>query len=231
MKAQGIETSITRQAADPAAFFRAKKITVSKRATDPKPPGLKLPRTQEHSTAVRIQALALAESNISAERIHEITGIEPKALAGMRRLARDRGYDPLVSMRMKEEYVVDPPGINRQRGRPNKRKMDYYIDPAVLRTPATNRAPPGYIRANGLPPGNWNFVVAPIGQSSNQHRDRSSTPIDPSISHSSNEHANQSLTPIDPSISQSSNHHPKQSATPTDPSIALPFTPINQSIA
>lgn len=179
MKEQGMETSITRQAADPAAFFRAKQLSIAAGAADTKAP--KVLKIQEDSLAVRIQALALAEASISSERIHEITGIEPKVLAGMRKLARERGYDPNVSMRMKEEYVVDPPNISRPRGRPKKRKLDDDIDPAMTQTPTPNRAPPGYIQADSLPPGNWNFMAAPIGQPLNQHSDQMSTPGGQSI--------------------------------------------------
>ena len=179
MREQGIETSITRQAADPAAFFRAKQVSIAAGSSDSKPP--KVLKIQEHSMAVRIQALALAEASISSERIHEVTGIEPKVLAGMRKLARERGYDPNVSMRMKEEYVLDPPNTNRPRGRPKKRKLEDDIDPAMTQTPTNSRAPPGYIQAESLPPGNWNFMAAPIGQSISQHSDHLSTPIGQSI--------------------------------------------------
>ena len=180
MKEQGIETSITRQAADPAAFFREKQLSIAAASSEAKPP--KVLKIQEHSMAVRIQALALAEASISAEKIHEITGIEPKVLAGMRKLARERGYDPNVSMRMKEEYVIDPPNTNRPRGRPKKRKLEDDIDPAMVQTPPTSRAPPGYIQAGSLPPGDWNFMAAPIGQNINQHSNPISTPIGQSIS-------------------------------------------------
>lgn len=161
MKEQGIETTITRQAADPAAFFRAKQLSIVG-AADAKAP--KLLKIQEHSMAVRIQALALAEASISSEKIQEITGIEPKVLAGMRKLARERGFDPNVSMRMKEEYVLDPPNTTRPRGRPKKRRLEDDIDPAMIQTPPPNGAPPGYIQAGSLPPGNWNFMTTPIGQ-------------------------------------------------------------------
>lgn len=179
MTERGIETSITKQAADPAAFFRAKQLSIASGAAEAKPP--KVLKIQEHSMAVRIQALALAEASISSERIHEITGIEPKVLAGMRKLARERGYDPHVSMRMKEEYVVDPPNANRPRGRPRKRKLEDDIDPTMMQTPTTSRAPPGYVQADSLPPGNWNFMAAPIGQSLNQNSDQLSTPVGQSV--------------------------------------------------
>lgn len=179
MKEQGIETSITRQAADPAAFFRAKQLSIAAGSPDAKPP--KVLKIQEHSMAVRIQALALAEASISSEKIHEITGIEPKVLAGMRKLARERGYDPNVSMRMKEEYVLDPPNSNRPRGRPKKRRLEDDVDPAMMQTPPPTRAPPSYMQADSLPPGNWNFMAAPIGQTMNQHPDPMSTPIGQSL--------------------------------------------------
>ena len=154
MKERGIETSITKQAEDPATFFRESRGALAS-GRDPKPP--KHLKMQEHSTAVRIQALALAEAYISSEKIQEITGIEPKVLAGLRKLARDRGYDPNISMQLKEEYVLDPPSAMKSRGRPKKRKEDDDIDPSISQMQDPSRAPPGYVQAEGLPPGNWNF--------------------------------------------------------------------------
>jgi hypothetical protein len=162
MKEQGQENSITRQAADPHGFFKSSRSFQTN--DSPKPP--KVLKMAEHSTAVRIQALALAEASISSERIQEITGIEPKVLAGLRRLARDRGYDPSISMQLKEEYVLDPPNTNRPRGRPKKRKpeddADGDVDPQ-LQTENHQRAPPGYVSAESLPPGNWNFMTPTPG--------------------------------------------------------------------
>jgi hypothetical protein len=165
MKDQGVENTITRQAADPAGFFKSSKSF----QIDAEPKAPKVLKMAEHSIAVRIQALALAEASISSERIFEITGIEPKVLAGLRKLARDRGYDPNVSMQLREGYVVDPPNANRPRGRPRKRKPEDDLDPA-LSTPqqpnSTPRAPPGYVSAESLPPGNWNFMTpGPAGYS------------------------------------------------------------------
>ena len=161
MKEQGTETSITRQAADPAAFFRAKQLSIVGAAEAKAPKTLKI---QEHSMAVRIQALALAEASISSERIQEVTGIDPKTLAGMRKLARERGFDPNVSMRMKEEYVLDPPNTAKARGRPKKRRAEDDIDPSLTQTPSPTTSLPGYVPAGSLPPGNWNFMATPVGQ-------------------------------------------------------------------
>ena len=139
MKEQGIENSITRQAADPAGFFRNSKTLQA--FGEPKAP--KILKMHDHTTAVRIQALALAEASISSERIHEITGIDPKTLAGLRKIARERGYDPNISMQMKDEYVLDPPNSARPRGRPKKRKPEDDLDPALSQaSPSpTHRAP------------------------------------------------------------------------------------------
>ena len=156
MRDQSIENSITRQAADPAGYFKSSRAYQT--TTDsPKPP--KVLKMAEHSTAVRIQALALAEANISSERIFEITGIDPRILAGLRKLARDRGYDPNISMQLKEEYVLDPPNANRPRGRPKKRKPEDDVDPALQGMDTNARGPPGYVAADSLPPGNWNFMT------------------------------------------------------------------------
>lgn len=157
MKEQGLETSITRQAADPAAFFRSSEL-FNKSAEAKAPKVLKM---GDHSTAVRVQALALAEASISSERIQEITGMDPKVLAGLRRLARERGYDPSVSMILKEEYVLDPPNTSRPRGRPKKRKPEDEVDPALTLPP--NTAPTGTEftpRRDNLPPGQWDFMAS-----------------------------------------------------------------------
>jgi hypothetical protein len=160
MKEQGIETSITRQAADPAAFFRSGDW--NRKVGEAKAP--KVLKMQEHSTAIRIQALALAEASISSERIQEITGMDPKVLAGLRRLARERGYDPSVSMQLKEEYVLDPPNTNRPRGRPKKRKPEDEVDPALTQLEeAAAQDTPTFTptrRQDNLPPGQWDFMAA-----------------------------------------------------------------------
>lgn len=158
MKETGIENSITRQAADPAGFFKNSKVLQA--FGEPKPP--KVLKMAEHSTAARIQALALAEAHISVERIHEVTGIDPKIVAGLRKLARDRGYDPNVSMVLKEEYVWDPPNSNKPRGRPKKRRAEDDLDPELTST--SPRAPPAFGDGDtSLPPGDWNFIIPVTG--------------------------------------------------------------------
>ena len=159
MKEQGVETSITRQAANPQAFFKGADWQA--KPADPKVP--KVHKMQEHTTAVRVQALALAEVSISYERIQEITGMEPRVLAGLRRLARERGYDPAISMQIKEEYVLDPPSNGRPRGRPKKRKPDDDVDPALtgLQEPAQSSPNFNAPRNDNLPPGQWNFMTPP----------------------------------------------------------------------
>ena len=159
MKEQGVDNSITRQAADPQAFFRTSQDW-NKSAEAKAPKVLKM---QEHSTAVRIQALALAEANISSERIQEVTGMDAKVLAGLRRLARERGYDPSVSMQLKEEYVLDPPNTSRPRGRPKKRKPeDEEVDPALTGLEDAARTAPDFTprRNDNLPPGQWDFMAS-----------------------------------------------------------------------
>ena len=159
MKANGIDNSITRQAADPAGFFKNSKVLQA--FGEPKPP--KVLKMAEHSTAARIQALALAEAHFSLERIHDVTGIDPKVVAGLRKLARDRGYDPNVSMVLKEEYVWDPPNSNKPKGRPpKKRRAEDDLDPDL--TSASPRGPPSFGDADAtLPPGDWNFIIPVTG--------------------------------------------------------------------
>lgn len=157
MKETGHENSITRQAADPAGFFKNSKVLQA--FGEPKPP--KVLKMGEHSTAVRIQALALAEAHISVERIQEVTGMDAKVIVGLRKLARERGYDPNVSMVLKEEYVYDPPNSNKPRGRPKKRRAEDDLDPELSQSPRP--APPYGESADNLPPGNWNFMTPVTG--------------------------------------------------------------------
>jgi hypothetical protein len=157
MKEQGIETSITRQAADPQAFFRG--TDWQQKTAEAKAP--KVLKMGDHTTAVRIQALALAEASISFERIQEITGMDPKVMAGLRRLARERGFDPNVSMQLKEEYVLDPPNTNRPRGRPKKRKPEDEVDPALTSMDESTQNASAFNTPNraNLPPGQWDFMA------------------------------------------------------------------------
>ena len=159
MKEQGLESSITRQAADPQAFFRS--TDWAQKSAEAKAP--KVLKMGDHTTAVRIQALALAEASISYERIQEITGMDPKVMAGLRRLARERGYDPNVSMQLKEEYVLDPPNTARPRGRPKKRKPeDEEVDPALTNmSDGVQNATDTFSTPNrtSLPPGQWDFLA------------------------------------------------------------------------
>lgn len=157
MKEIGQENSITQQAADPAGFFKNSKVLQA--FGEPKPP--KVLRMGEHSTAVRIQALALAEAHISVERISEVTGMDAKVIVGLRKLARERGYDPNVSMVLKEDYVWDPPNSNKPRGRPRKRRAEDDLDPELSQSPRP--APSFSDTTDNLPPGNWNFMTPVTG--------------------------------------------------------------------
>jgi hypothetical protein len=159
MKSQGVENSITRQAADPASFVKSRKPdqtdgTEKRKATQ---------RLTDFTVAIRIQALALAEASISYDRIREITGIETKLLDKIRRTAKERGYDPATSMQMKEEYVADP--AKQGQVRPKKPRVDGVIENEAGQPP--NRQISGYIRPDtgSLPPGNWNFMSGPQAHS------------------------------------------------------------------
>lgn len=154
MRSQGIENSITRRAADPSTFAKPPRID--------QPDGAKkrkaVQKIMDFPAAIRIQALALAEASISYDRIREITGIEPKLVDKLRKIARDRGYDPTTSMQIKEEYVVGP--VNKAQDRPKKQR--YYASLQNAGGCPADGAILGYIRADSatLPPGNWNIMAA-----------------------------------------------------------------------
>jgi hypothetical protein len=155
MKSQGVENSITRQAADPAAAAKPRKAEQTDSAEKRKV----TQKLVDFPMALRIQALALAEASISHDRIHEITGIETKLVNKMRKIARERGYDPTTSMQMKDEYVADP--ANKGSSRPKKQGPDGVVQNGVGQ-PAPGRTIPDYVEADAsnLPPGNWNFMAA-----------------------------------------------------------------------
>jgi hypothetical protein len=157
MKAQGIENSITKQADDPSSFIKSVRPNVGDGSVEKKKASQRL---MDFPTALRIQALALAEASISYDRIREITGMEAKLLEKMRKTARERGYDPTTSMHMKEEYVADP--VNKLQGRPKKRRVDGELGNGPEQS-ASNPSVPGYAQADtrNLPPGTWNFMAAP----------------------------------------------------------------------
>ena len=161
MRSQGIENSITRHAVDPTA-------------SSARPPNTDLPNGSEKRkaiqkiadfpTAIRIQALALAEVSISYDRIREITGMGAKLLDKLRKIARDRGYDPTTSMQIKEEYVVEP--VDKVQGKHRKQRDEVNLQRAGGQVPATG-AIPGYGPADmvSLPPGDWNLMAGTPMQS------------------------------------------------------------------
>ena len=67
------------------------------------PPGLK------NSIALRVQALALQEGGISVTRVKEITGLSIATIYRIKKIAFERGYDPKVSRKFKDEYFTDAP--------------------------------------------------------------------------------------------------------------------------
>lgn len=155
MKSRGIENTITQRAADPATF--------TKRPGPIQADGAEKRRLNhkigDFPIALRIQALALAEASISYDRIGEITGIEAKLVDKLRKMARERGYDPTESMHLREDYVVDP--VKPALGRHKKQKTDEIVPNGVRQAPADTATIPGYVQADtsNLPPGNWNFMA------------------------------------------------------------------------
>ena len=155
MKSQGIENTITRRAADPAAFTKPPKA--DQMDAPEKRKGVQ--KIVDFPMAVRIQALALAEASISYDRIRGITGVETKLLDKLRKIARDQGYDPTTSMLIKEDYVADP--VNKCQGRPKKQRLDGILHNGGGKPPADRVVPDfGHGNTSVLPPGNWGFMAA-----------------------------------------------------------------------
>lgn len=71
---------------------------------------------QKHTTAERIQALALIEEGVPVDRVTTVSGMSKASIYRLQKTARARGYDPTVSRKLKDEYVQDAP----RSGRPKK---------------------------------------------------------------------------------------------------------------
>ncbi|KAL9116214.1 MAG: hypothetical protein Q9227_000585 [Pyrenula ochraceoflavens] len=118
-------------------------------------------RFGEYPLATKIQALALAEANLSDQYIYESSGVDPRTLGMLRKVARDRGYDPAKSRALKEEYVTSLPstGTFMEVGKKRPRDSDGGDTNGAGGSGSDSmRAPPGYMNADSLPPGNWNFT-------------------------------------------------------------------------
>jgi hypothetical protein len=55
----------------------------------------------------RLQALSLAEHGIAAKIVQTITEVSVRSISDLKKKARQRGYDSLISRVLKTEYVVD----------------------------------------------------------------------------------------------------------------------------
>ncbi|KAI9785876.1 MAG: hypothetical protein M1816_008203 [Peltula sp. TS41687] len=107
-------------------------------------------KAQNHSVALRIQALALFEEGVPVERVKEITGMSRSAVFRLRQTAKNRGYDPNVSRELKEEYVQDAPRSGRPRKDAEKKQGD-----VPETTDPTASAPAAVLGVPGVP-------VAPV---------------------------------------------------------------------
>lgn len=156
MKSQGIENKITQRAVDPTASAVPRKPDLADGSTEKR---RAIHKIADFPTAVRIQALALAEASISYDRIREITGMGAKLLDRLRKMARDQGYDPTTSMQIKEEYVIEP--AEKVPGKSRKQRDGGPLQKARGGVPATGVIP-GYGPSDvvSLPPGDWNLMAA-----------------------------------------------------------------------
>jgi hypothetical protein len=55
----------------------------------------------------RLQALALAEHGIAAKIVQTVTEVSIRSISDLKKKARQRDYDPLVSRVLKTEFVVN----------------------------------------------------------------------------------------------------------------------------
>ena len=65
------------------------------------------------SVALRAQAFAILEENISVSHITEVTELSKATIYHIKRITYKRGYDPAVSRVFKDEYFIDAPRSGR----------------------------------------------------------------------------------------------------------------------
>src|SRR5690625_1241668 len=75
-----------------------------------------MPVNGYHPIALRVQALALLTEGISQARVAEITQIPKSTLKSIKRRARERGFNPAVDPRIKDDFVKDA----QRSGRPKE---------------------------------------------------------------------------------------------------------------
>ncbi len=68
-----------------------------------------------YDPGTRLQALALAEAGIPLPIIQAVTKLSRQSIYRLKRQARERGFDPAVSLQLKLEYVADRPRSGRPR--------------------------------------------------------------------------------------------------------------------
>jgi hypothetical protein len=177
MRLSGTENSITRQASDPAAFAKPRKVEKAQENLEKRKATQKV---GDFSLALRLQALVLAEASLSYDQIREITGIDTKLLDKIRKVARDRGYDPTVSLQMKEEYVANLVDTARPAGRPAKHRPETEAgtlqhSPDHRRMPAAAAMPSPFISVlpiPQLPPTSpWNLLTTSHNPHHTLHQD------------------------------------------------------------
>ena len=68
---------------------------------------------KKHLVGERIQALVLTEYGVPIPEITEPTTVSRRTIFDLKKKARERGYNPVISTVIKEEYVQDAPRSGR----------------------------------------------------------------------------------------------------------------------
>jgi transposase len=77
------------------------------------PPSTGQARGVNYTVAQRIQALALVEYGVAVKIAATAAGVEPRCVYRLMKKARQRGFDPAISIILKEVYVEDAPRSGR----------------------------------------------------------------------------------------------------------------------
>ena len=88
-----------------------------------------------HCLAEKVQALTLLEWGMPPRRVAEVTNFSARQLYRLQEMARKRGYDPSVSLVIKDEYLAVAP----RSGRPRKIRPEQ--EGAVTAGPVAQQPP------------------------------------------------------------------------------------------
>lgn len=96
-----------------------------------------------HCLAEKVQALTLLGCGMPPQRVAEVTNFSARQLYRLQEMARKRGYDPSVSLVIKDEYLAVAPRSGRPRKIRSQQEGAVPAGPIAQPPPAQHQGPSG----------------------------------------------------------------------------------------